>query len=111
MTGNNLMQNDFQDQLIHFKSELKAQERVLYLLDKKTDRLEQTYEHQHEKLDEVSQRINEIAENIKQINANFHRLEAESAIKAKFIRCVYLVAGMVITALPFEFIINKFYRD
>jgi uncharacterized protein YoxC len=105
------MQNDFQDQLTAVKLELRSQQLTIHALDKKSATLEQHYQYQHEKLDEVSQRINEIAESLKQMNANFHRLEAESALKAKFIRCVYLVAGMVISALPFESIINKFYKD
>lgn len=105
------MTQPVQDQLTALQFELKAQERTLYLLDKKTDRLEQTYEYQHEKLNDIEKKVDAIAISLKEMSDKLNRHEGAAAFKAKLLSFFYTSIGAIGGFLSSDFFINKFFKN
>lgn len=103
--------NTIQDQLTAVKLEIKAYDRTLYLLDKKTDRLEQTYEYQHEKLNDIEEKVDAIAVSLKEMSDKLSRHEGAAAFKAKLLSFFYTSLGAVGGFLSSDFFINKFFKN
>ena len=91
--------NTAQDELVTLRLELRAQERTLHLFDKKADRLEQAYQHQSDKLDEIENKISAIEETLEEIKDLISQQKGSSATKAKITNNFYMVATITVTLL------------
>lgn len=98
---------DIEDKLMSFKLELKANERTLFLLEKKTDRLEQSYEHQNEKLDDIENKVNEIGKTIREINDNFCKQTGASETRTKIINNAYMLLTILVALFANDYFFKK----
>jgi septal ring factor EnvC (AmiA/AmiB activator) len=82
--------HDVDKHINEIKNELKAHNRLMNVLDKKTSLLEKSYEYQHETLDKIEKQINDIAENLSTIRQTFSEHNGASAAKSKIHNNIYL---------------------
>lgn len=101
--------NSANDQILTLQMELRAQDRLLNTLDKKTHSLEQTYQYQHEMLDKIEVKVNEIDNLLKEINKNFNKYQGASEIKLRLVNYGWMAAGILSTVLFNDVIVKKFW--